>query len=261
VKRGNGRLPFFCIHGAGGNVLNFRDLARRLGPDQPFYGLQAQGVDGKQAPLDRVEDMADLYLAEIRRVQPHGPYLLGGYSGGGVVAYEIAQRLRQEGERVGLLAFLDTFCPILPPAATQYTMRDRLKRLAAEGPGYVVRWPRQFFDRQKTRADLLRARWYARRGRPVPLHLRELYMTDSYLRAQANYRPEAFPGEVTLFRASDVPPIYQHIGRELGWGPFVKGMLDIVEVPGSHDSLVQEPNVSILVAHLGDRLKEAQAAA
>jgi len=108
VQVAGSRPPFFCMHGAGGTVLMYRDLSRRLGDDQPFYGLQAQGLDGSSSPLTTVEEMAALYVTEIRRVQSHGPYFLGGYCLGGTVALEVAQRLRAEGETVALLALFDT---------------------------------------------------------------------------------------------------------------------------------------------------------
>jgi thioesterase domain-containing protein len=114
VQRGGDRLPFFCVHGAGGNVLNFRDLARAMHPEQPFYGVQASGIDGVSPPHETIEEMAEAYVAEIRELQPGGPYLLGGYSGGGIVAFEMARRLTALGQEVGLLAFIDTFhrrCP------------------------------------------------------------------------------------------------------------------------------------------------------
>src|SRR5438477_12550233 len=102
------RPPLFCVHGASGNVLIYRDLSRHLGPDQPFYGLQAQGLDGTAECLTTVEDMAALYINEIRRVQPEGPYFIGGYCLGGTIAYEIAQQLTSRGQEVGLLALFDT---------------------------------------------------------------------------------------------------------------------------------------------------------
>ncbi len=108
IQKGNGGPKFFCVHGAGGNVLIYRDLARHLGPDQPFYGLQCQGLDGKNSPLESIEEMAELYVREIQKVQPHGPYLLGGYCMGGTVALEMALQLKAKGESVSLLALLDT---------------------------------------------------------------------------------------------------------------------------------------------------------
>jgi pimeloyl-ACP methyl ester carboxylesterase len=102
------RPPFFCIHGTAGDVSIYQDLARHLAPDQPFYGLQSQGLDGNRPPLTRIEDMAALYLEEIRKLQPQGPYFLGGYRMGGTIALEMAQQLQKSGEVVGFLAFFDT---------------------------------------------------------------------------------------------------------------------------------------------------------
>ena len=100
--------PFFCIHGAGGNVLLYRDLARHLGPEQPLYGLQARGLDGTSPFCTTIEEMAARYLDEMRAVQGHGPYHLGGYCMGGTIAFQIAQELQARGERVALLALFDT---------------------------------------------------------------------------------------------------------------------------------------------------------
>jgi len=108
IRDSGSRPPFFCVHGAGGNVLIYRELSENLGSDQPFYGLQSQGLDGAYPPLTRIEDMAALYVKAIRRRQPHGPYLIGGYCGGGLIAFEVAQQLQSEGEETALLALLDT---------------------------------------------------------------------------------------------------------------------------------------------------------
>ncbi len=97
IQPAGSKPPFFCIHGGGGNVLIYRALSQHLGTDQPFYGLESQGLDGRRPLLTKIEDMAELYVREIRRVQPHGPYFLGGYCMGGTVALEIAQRLTDNG--------------------------------------------------------------------------------------------------------------------------------------------------------------------
>jgi thioesterase domain-containing protein/acyl carrier protein len=103
-------LPFFAVPGVGGNVLVFARLAKLLGNDQPFYGLQARGLDGKEKPFMRVEDMAAHYIEEIRSVQPQGPYLIGGTCTGGLAAYEIAQQLTSSGEEV-VLAIIESWHP------------------------------------------------------------------------------------------------------------------------------------------------------
>ena len=109
ITAGGSRPPLFLVHGAGGNVLLYRDLANRLGADQPVYGLQAHGLDGLLAPLTRIEDMAERYVTEVRTLQPEGPYHLGGYCLGGVVALEMARRLMEQGEEVALVAMLETY--------------------------------------------------------------------------------------------------------------------------------------------------------
>ena len=124
------KLPFFCVHAAAGNVFFYSDLARHLGPDQPFYGLQAQGLDGDQEPCTRVEEMASHYIKEICTVQPEGPYLLGGLSFGGIMAYEMAQQLQAQGQKVGLLVLFDTWGPGYPRISPFRLMRDKIRRTA-----------------------------------------------------------------------------------------------------------------------------------
>ena len=126
IQASGSRPPFFCIHGAGGNVLIYRELSRNLGSDQPFYGLQCQGLDGSCPPLTTVEDMAALYVRAIRRQQAHGPYLVGGYCGGGLIAYEVAQQLKGAGEDVALLALFDTM------------NFSKIQRLSIWGQGYYA---------------------------------------------------------------------------------------------------------------------------
>src|SRR5580693_6118292 len=131
IQPSGSRPPFFCIHGAGGTVLIYRELAQRLGPDQPFYGLQAIGLDASCDPLTSIEDMAALYTKEIRRKQPRGPYYLGGYCMGGTVAFEVAQQLRAAGEEVALLAVFDTlnWCK-LPLPGSVGKLRHAWQRVA-----------------------------------------------------------------------------------------------------------------------------------
>jgi phthiocerol/phenolphthiocerol synthesis type-I polyketide synthase E len=108
IQTAGSRPPLFCVHGAGGNVLIYRDLSKQLGSDQPFYGLQSQGLDGQQPLLTRIEEMAARYVQDIQMVQPRGPYYLGGYCMGGTIAFEIAQQLTAKGERVAMVALFDT---------------------------------------------------------------------------------------------------------------------------------------------------------
>jgi thioesterase domain-containing protein/acyl carrier protein len=109
AKARNAGPPLFLLHGMGGSVMILRDLARRIGGARAVWGIEAQGMDGVAEPLDRVEDMAEAHIRDLRHVSPQGPYLLAGYSFGGLVAFEMARQLKQAGEEVALLALLDTF--------------------------------------------------------------------------------------------------------------------------------------------------------
>ena len=124
IQPAGSRPPVFAVPGLGGIVVAFNNLAMLLGSDQPFYGLQPRGLDGRLAPFETVEVMAEHYLAEVRTVQPHGPYRLVGVCMGGLVAFEMAQRLRAEGEEVAFLALLD----VRPPQPLRRWLPARRQR-------------------------------------------------------------------------------------------------------------------------------------
>ena len=111
IQSAGERQPFFCVHGFGGGVLDYGELARRPGNDQPFFGLQARGLDGAAEPHASIESMAAHYVDAVRSLQPEGPYYLGGYCLGGVIAYEMARLLAAQGQTVGLLAILEGYAP------------------------------------------------------------------------------------------------------------------------------------------------------
>ncbi len=111
IKPGGANKPLFLVHPAGGHVFPYVHLAQFLGPEQPCYGLQAKGVEDGEDPHTRIEDMAAYYIQALQTVQPTGPYCLGGWSMGGVVAFEMAQQLHAQGQRVALLALLDGRIP------------------------------------------------------------------------------------------------------------------------------------------------------
>jgi acyl transferase domain-containing protein len=236
--------PLFLVHGKNGNVLNFRDLALRLGKDQPSFGLQAAGLDGSVSPHASIEEMARHYIVEIKRVQPEGPYLLGGFSGGGVIAYEMALQLKARGEEVALLAFIDTMCPDWFIKKSQWDRcRWFLKGLAVERERFV---------------SYTLQRWLA--GPPpgsTPHHtvshdeIEAFDLSRYFEEAEQHYRLRHWDGPVTLFRAT-LRAERGYVPRDIGWGPFVDGV-QVIDVPGGHESMCMEPNVSVLA----DRLKRA----
>jgi thioesterase domain-containing protein/acyl carrier protein len=256
IQTGNGRHPFFCVHCGGGNVLIFQDLVDRLGPEQTFFGLQARGVDGRLAPLESIEEMADLYLSYIRQVQPKGPYRLGGYSGGGLVVHKIAHMLRQEGEVVSLLVLLDTRYPgyverrlnvtehlslmnhqgVLP--YVQLRMQARLKKMK-----YAFRLSKNHSSYQKNKDRDV-----------VPLEIREQVILKAFRRAGEKYRPNYYPANIYLFRATDISITESHIPYELGWKD-KSDDLEIIEVPGNHFSFIVDPHVDVLAQNLRQLLR------
>ncbi len=257
IRKTGSRKAFFCVHGAGGNLLNFREFVEKLGPDQPVFGLEARGVDGQLPPASSIEEMAGLYLEAIRRVQPSGGYLLGGYSGGGVIALEMARQLQAIGERIDNVILLDTYHPSTrakAPAKLGY-----LKSLL-QGNFAVMRFAASaYVTRHVTwRRWNARIRKHVSRGEAIPHELREWHLTTSFVNAMHGHVPADYAGKVTLFRAQEIPGIYAHMGGSLGWKEAIPN-LEVIVVPGDHDSLVREPNVGTFARLLDDVLRGSAA--
>src|SRR5206468_10373945 len=119
IQSKGSRPPLFLVHGAGGGMFwGYVNLARHLGAEQPIYGFKSRGLDGREE-FERIEDMAAQYIADLRALQPVGPYFLGGYCFGGNVAYEMARQLRRQGEEIGLLALMNC----APPNSRYFQVR------------------------------------------------------------------------------------------------------------------------------------------
>lgn len=257
------RPRFFCVHGAGGNILLYRDLVRTLGTDYPFYGLQSQGLDRKTKPLATVKEMAEHYLKEIRALQPHGPYCLGGYCLGGTIAYEMAQRLRQEGEDVALLALFDTYnftqmnkAKALPYLWQKVAFHGRnIASLSWKDlSGYLV-------DKARIATDgELRALWkslskslFSKRTRqPGEATVQEI--NDA---AADAYRPEIYAGSATVFKPRKNYNFFPD--PKMGWGDCVTGGLEVVALPVNPHAMLMTPFVQHLAHELRQRLDSIHA--
>ena len=257
IQRGAERIPFFCVHGAGGNVLNFRDLSVAMGRTQPFYGLQARGIDGLLTPHHSIEEMAIAYLEEVRVVQPHGPYVLGGYSGGGLVAYEMARQLTAVGESVALVVLIDTFPPDIPVLRT--TFIERFGRVRNEGRRYLSEIVMRRIDARAHRRGLARIDACLADGSVIPPELREGYMERNFAVVKERYTLQRWTGRVTLLRAEVLAFAYRGLGTGYGWDTVVDGDFQVVEVPGNHDTLVLEPNATKIVQVLRDTIDNVSA--
>jgi len=249
IQRAGSKPPLYCIHGAGGNVLNLWALSRRLGEQQPFYGVQARGIDGLSTPMTNIYQMADAYLKEIRQAQPEGPYYLSGYCAGGWVALEIARRLRAEGEHVALLALLDCYHPGLQSKPAP--VRNFLAGVDGEGLSYLWRKAPQrigYYLHEIKRQISIVAHQLLRR--PVPIELREYWLTRAMTIASFRYHPLPYNGDVILMRAADMDAQLRHVGDCMGWDDVLTGNVAVANVAGDHHTLTQEPHVADLALSL-----------
>ena len=248
------KRPLFWVHGVGGNVLNYRPLAMRLGPDQPFYGLQARGMDGKLPPLATIEEMAAVYLAEIRKVQPRGPYHLGGASFGGVVAYEMAQQLRAAGDEAAFVALLDTSAVDVAGGTVQ--TRQSLSTRIKLHLGILLRGPNRWDYLKKKERRLRRKTVYRiwqtvfalfqKFNKPLPQALQDVAQNN--YRALRIYKAKPYDGRVGLFCARLEPEEFTE-AKQRGWKVLVPS-LEIYDVDGDHLTMVEEPYVPDLAGKL-----------
>ncbi len=260
IRPGGPRPPLFCVHADGG-VLFYYAFARYMTREVPIYGLQARGLLGTHdAPLSSVEAMAEHYVNEIRTIQAVGPYHLCAFSAGGLVIYEMARQLRALGEEVAFVGLLDAYgpnYPVLLPgrAMIYYKLSVHLNTLRLHGfwgqVGYLMRRARKrlgivFTNMSGSILTALRL--------PLPHLVRYNYIARIIDQASGNYYTgQAYDGDIVLFKASTQP-----VGIEpdpyLGWGSMVKGQLKIIDVPGTHNSIMKEPHLLELVhaleAHL-----------
>jgi acyl transferase domain-containing protein/thioesterase domain-containing protein/acyl carrier protein len=265
--------PFFCVHPVAGVVFPYYELSCLLGKEQPFYGLQSVGIEGEEQPLTRVEDMARHYIEAMRVVQPEGPYFLGGWSFGALVAFEIALQLQQAGQRVAMLALLDT-----PPTYADKTKNFFVLFNFFLTSGVREIWPYvyDFFNlgitanqqqltidkAQRTRINpraifkvVEHSSKLMRQRGPVARRILGIIRFNS--QAILTYAPQVYPGRITLFRTSEE---FGKIGQDptLGWGKLATGGVEIHQIPGHHLNFLRKPYVEIVAEQLKACLNQIQ---
>jgi amino acid adenylation domain-containing protein len=249
IQQGVDLPPLFCVHALGGNVLNYVPLARALGENQPVFGLQAVGLDGITPPLLTIEQMARRYLPEITSRLPHGPYYLAGGSMGGLIAFELARILVARNERVAFLGLFDTPCPpgaSAQPARPGFMMRlservRQARRLDARGRFLMLK--DALMRRIVRRCDAARSFWHRQRGTALPHDVRYRELERIHLRADAAHCAGPYRGRVTLFRASEAQG--EATSRALGWEEVELGGIEIIDLPGTHDTLIEQPALAL----------------
>lgn len=277
LRADGSKPPLFCFHAAGGNVLNYLELAKELGDDQPVYGLQMRGVTDKtETAHDDVTEMAEEYLREIRSFQPEGPYRLCGSSFGGLVAYEAAVQLRHAGEEVSLLALVDTYAPGYGIERADPAVLQRLRRLLDKvrfNLFYVRELPtsRKRYKYLKGRIKALRTKvrrrliWRANKiaieynkatGKELPNDM--LRNVKAIKEAERNYRPSQFDGRIILFRALFRPDNIE-FDPYLGWREHTESEFVIEDVRGNHNTAMSYPFVADFAAKFSAFLGAAEA--
>jgi thioesterase domain-containing protein/acyl carrier protein len=247
------RPPLFIAHGAGGNILLYRDLVKYLGDDQPVYGIQSIGLGGKLEPLTSIEQMGELYAEEIATIYPDGPYLLAGYCMGGLIAYEIACHLSQKGKDVKLVALLDTAAywkdfnhmekVIVVYENTVFHVKNIMK---SDFPGkYKFLHDRtiEALSRIKLKINILLKRMTHQTDLTAYTMLNEIKLKND--NAAREYKPRAaYNGKITLFK----PFInFSYIKSDtMGWDKVIKSGLDIVNLSCYPKGILVEPFVKEL---------------
>jgi thioesterase domain-containing protein/acyl carrier protein len=262
IKPQGERVPFFCVHPAGGNILCYLDLASHLAPEQPFYALQTPvSGEGLGSPARTIEQMAALYVNELRRISPRGPYQVGGWSMGGLVAFEMARQLAREGDEPELVALIDTLPPALnplrPPSDEELVawFAQDLARLLGHDVGISQEELRPLAAKEKLghvvhlghAAGLL----------PKDFGLAEIEplfaMFAANLQASRSYAPEPYTGSLALWLSEQTRSDFSQQLQE-GWNRLALGGIEMSTLPGDHYSVLRRPQVERLAQELAARL-------
>ena len=248
------RCPLFLVHQVGGHVFSFRALVRELGSERPLYGLRSRGLEEGEEPLATIEDMARHYVELLRGVMPHGPYLIGGASMGGMVACEISQQLLAAGEPVELLTLMDTPCgdQMPPPPAAGDVLRQVL-------PGGIT-VPAEELQGLSLPEQLQRGLAAARSAGAVggdgfdcAEALRLLRVLHANIAALYAYQPRPYAGAALFFRAAERPPSEPR-HPEVPWIELAAGGCEVHLVPGNHFTMHEPPQVREMAGRLRRRL-------
>ncbi|MDJ0903888.1 MAG: amino acid adenylation domain-containing protein [Xenococcus sp. MO_188.B8] len=271
IQPGFSKPPWFFIHaGGGGGMIQFRNLSRYMGSDQPFYGIDSLGLYGETTCPPTIEEMATLYLKEIRAVQPEGPYFLGGLCLGGLIAYEIAQQLYEQDDEIGLLVLFNTLTPngiMRIPVLKRFS--DHILNLFKEGPDYVIKKYqgkiKQIKNQNRRKKSLEKSnKIYLKSSQStseaIDYKTRRLVVGQIHNNAYKNYVPKPYSGNVTLFQTQgDLrPPEGYYNDSQWGWGKLVKGELEIHIVPGRHSKVLVEPHIKLHGEKLRDCIERSQ---
>jgi thioesterase domain-containing protein len=250
LQRGNRRkTSLVMVHPIGGEVFFYRELAQALGPEQPVHAFQAPSLVGNGEPYEDIREQATAYVAELLRFQPYPPYLLGGASYGGVVAYEMAQQLTAAGKKVALTVLIDSPAPGSMPAKTQdcaeilhYLLGDELALSLDElrdlDPAEQIDYVFQE-ARLADRVELL----------PPTLSVPMFKTWMAHQEGMHSYQPQPYDGRVVYFRATEKLK-HNPLDMHLPWIDLVRLGIEIYPIQGNHLSMNSHPHVKVMAGHL-----------
>lgn len=261
MQTGNSdKQPLFFVHPVSGDAWCYADLVRHLDPSRPFYGLQARGLDGEHPPHTQVEPMADYYVELLRTVQAEGPYLLGGWSMGGVVAFEMAQQLQTQGRTVALLVMIDSYRLTGDlELEAESDEADLLVNFALDLglPLRRIKLGWKHLEQLTLNGRLAHVLEQAQETNILPPDIEPAQVHclfrvfKSNFQAMGHYVPVTYAGPIALFRANEH---FDDLDEDLGWDELAVGGLTVQVVPGDHYTMVREPNVKTLAERLNHQL-------
>ncbi|MEO1352216.1 MAG: alpha/beta fold hydrolase [Cyanobacteria bacterium J06635_15] len=258
----------FFVHPIGGSILSYYKLSRHLGSDQPFYGFQALGLEGECEPHTKIEDMANDYVKALQAIQPEGPYFLGGWSMGGVVAFEMAQQLQRQSFEVAMLTMLDSPAPVVRNQHEEMGRHDDFKLLAnfatdmARSVGQSIAGSVEEIRQLTFEEQLNYFLKYAKSSSLVPpdFELQQLLQLfkvfKSNVQALRSYRPKAYPNRITYFQARD--RVSANLDSPaLTWARISDKPIETINVPGNHYTMIAKPHIEFLAEKLNICMNEA----
>jgi len=250
IQPNGSRIPLFCVHAIGGDVLFYQQLAKALGPDQPFFAFKSPLISRPHIGETSLDELASIYVAEMRAFYPQGPYLIGGASFGGNIAFEMARQLHAQGIEPALVVLFDTFVPghetFVAPSERAAGFVNGLRKggLPYLGKKIAVK-TRYLADHLRVRGRHVACMALQLAGIPLSLDLRYFLMDEAHRRALARHVFQPYAGKITLMRAADRGP--EVLGKRedptLGWASLAAGGLEIHDVPTEHIYMLFEPFV------------------
>ncbi|BAZ44104.1 amino acid adenylation domain-containing protein [Chondrocystis sp. NIES-4102] len=270
--------PLFLIHDADGEIMLYSGLSKYLTDNRPVYGIRPYSREGFPTLHTRIPDMANYYVQQIRKVQPQGPYLLGGLCAGGVLAFEIACQLQAQGEQVPFVGIIDAIdveelnfhdyvithrMSSLSEAISKKSQMSKAKQiiyllntLTKKLKNLIIYEASVKLEATKQKLKIMLFRYYLDRGLKLPQFCQNISVKNIYEKAREEYKPPTFRGKLTLWRAmgntnaylpfDDTAAILVSKDPYFGWGKRSTDGVESFDVPGGHSSMLQEPNVQIL---------------